>query len=146
MIFFFIWRKNNALFSRYLDFYFSVKSTDFTICDVIIDIMMELIFLLIFFLILSTTKMKFGQILVCCMTNISNIFLIQWWRLETSSRPLYDFIEMTKKRGLAICNSWQLLFLIVSFSPFQKYQALKSWHNWLFSNWSRLLNWKEPGT
>ena len=99
-----------------------------------------------FFLILSTTKMKFGQVLVCCMTNISNIFLIQWWRLETSSRPFYDFIEMTKKRGLAICNSWQLPFLIVSFSPFQKYQALKSWRNWLLSNWSRLPNWKEPGT
>ena len=47
-----------------------------------------------FFWILSTIKMKFGQILVYCMTNISNIFLAQCWRLETSSRPFYDFIKM----------------------------------------------------
>ena len=39
-----------------------------------------------FFWILSTIKMKFGQILVCCLTNISNVFLAQCWRLETSSR------------------------------------------------------------
>ena len=29
--------------------------------------------LMLFFRILSTMKMKFGQILVCCITNISNI-------------------------------------------------------------------------
>ena len=29
--------------------------------------------------------MKFGQILVCCMTNISNMFLAQYWRLEISA-------------------------------------------------------------
>ena len=48
-----------------------------------------------FFWILSPIKMKFGQILVCCMTNISNMFLAQCWRLETSPRPFYDFIKMT---------------------------------------------------
>ena len=36
-----------------------------------------------------------SQILVCCMINISNMFLRQYWRLETSSRPFYDFIKMT---------------------------------------------------
>ena len=35
---FFIWRKNNALFSRYLDFCVFVKSTDLKICDVIMGI------------------------------------------------------------------------------------------------------------
>ena len=34
----FIWRKDNALLSRYIDFCISVKSTDFKICDVIISI------------------------------------------------------------------------------------------------------------
>ena len=29
--------------------------------------------------------MKFGQILVCSMTNISDMFLTEYWRLETSS-------------------------------------------------------------
>ena len=39
-----------------------------------------------FFWILSPIKMKFGQILVCCMKNISNMFLADCWRLETSCR------------------------------------------------------------
>ena len=30
--------------------------------------------------------MKLGQLLICCMANISNIFLAQCLRLETSSR------------------------------------------------------------
>ena len=46
-----------------------------------------------FFWILSPIKMKFGQILVCCMTNISNMFLAECWRLETSSRLFYYFIK-----------------------------------------------------
>ena len=46
-----------------------------------------------FFWILSSMKMKFGRILVCCMTSISNMFLTQNWRPETSSRPFYDFIK-----------------------------------------------------
>ena len=47
-----------------------------------------------YFWILSTIKMKFGQILVCCTTNISSMFLAECWRLETSSRLFYDFIKM----------------------------------------------------
>ena len=53
----------------------------------------------------SYTKMKFGQILVCCMTNISAMFLAQCWRLETTSRPFYDFIKMTIQRDLTNFNS-----------------------------------------
>ena len=30
-----------------------------------------------------------------CMTNISSMFLVQCWRLRTSSRPFYDFIKTT---------------------------------------------------
>ena len=29
------------------------------------------------------------------MKNISNMFLAQYWRPETSSRPFYDFIKIT---------------------------------------------------
>ena len=64
--------------------------------------------------------MKFGQILSCCTTNISNLFLVQYWRLKTSSRPLYDFIQMTIQRHPAIFSSWHLSFLIIPYSPFQK--------------------------
>ena len=35
---FFIWRKNNASFSRYWDFCVFVKSADFKMCDMIISI------------------------------------------------------------------------------------------------------------
>ena len=49
--------------------------------------------------------MKFGQLLVCCMTNISNMFLVHCWKLETSSRPISDFIKMTIWRDLVIFDS-----------------------------------------
>ena len=90
--------------------------------------------------------MKLGQILVCCMTNISNSFLAQCWRLETSPRPFYDFIKMTIYRDLAIFNSRHLPFLNVPYSLFQINETQESWHNCLLSNWSRLLNWKRSGT
>ena len=93
-----------------------------------------------FFWILSPIKMKFGQILLCCMTNISNMFLAECWRLETSSRLFYDFIKMTIQQDLAIFNSWHIPFLIVFYSPFQKNGTLGSWHIWLLSDWGRLLN------
>ena len=75
--------------------------------------------------------MKFGQILVCCMTNISNMFLAECWRLETSSRLFYDFIKMTIQQDLVIFNGWHIPFLIVFYSPFQKNETLESWHIWL---------------
>ena len=87
--------------------------------------------------------MKSGQILVSCMTNISDIFLAQCWRLETRSRPFYDFIKITILRDLVIFNSWHLPFLIVPYSPFQKHETLEFWHKSLVSSWSRLLNWKK---
>ena len=69
---------------------------------------------------LSAIKVKFGQILVCCMTNVSNMFFAQCWRLRTSSRPFYGFIKMTTKRDPVIFNGEYLPFLIVPYSPFQK--------------------------
>ena len=38
--------------------------------------------------------MKFGQILVCCMKNISNMFLAQFWSVKARSKRFYDFIKM----------------------------------------------------
>ena len=90
--------------------------------------------------------MKFGQILVCCMANISVMFSAQCWKQETSTRPFYDFIKMIIKQDFTIFNSWHLQYLIVLYSPFQKRETLESWHNCLLSNWSSLLNWKEPET
>ena len=93
-----------------------------------------------FFWILSPIKIKFSQILVCCMTNISNLFLAECCRLETSSRLFYDFIKIKIQQDLAIFNGWHIPFLIVLYSPLQKNETLESWHIWLLSNWGRLLN------
>ena len=60
------------------------------------------------------------------MANISNMFLAQCWRLETSSRPFYDFIKMTISRDQAIFNSGHLSFLTVPYSTFQKRETLES--------------------
>ena len=70
--------------------------------------------------------MKFGQILVCCMTNICNMFLIHCWKRETSYRPFYDFIKMTIWQDLAIFNSWHLTFWNVPYKPFEKNEFQKN--------------------
>ena len=80
------------------------------------------------FWMLCTTKVKFGQILVCCMRIISNLLLAQCWRQEINSRLFYFFIKMTIKQDLTIFNSWHLPFFIVPYSPFQKDDTLESWH------------------
>ena len=48
--------------------------------------------------------MKFCQILVYCMANISNMFLAEFWRLETISSLFNDFIKMTIQQDLTIFN------------------------------------------
>ena len=59
------------------------------------------------------------------MTNIFNMFLAQCWKLETSSRPFYDFIKMTISQDQAIVNSGHLSFLTVPYSPSQKSETLE---------------------
>ena len=77
--------------------------------------------------------MKFGQVLVCCTANISNMFLAECCRLETSSRLFYDFMKIAIQQDLAIFNDWHIPFLIVLYSPFQKKnKTLESWHIWLW--------------
>ena len=70
--------------------------------------------------------MKLAQILMYCMTNISSMFFAECWRLETSPRLFYDFIETTIQRDLAIVNSGQLPFLTAPYTPFQKNGTLVS--------------------
>ena len=90
----FFWRKNVS-FSRYQEFCVFVKSRRFQNlwCHHKHCWIMEVTHGY-FFWILSTIKMKYGQILVCYMKNISNRFLVVCWRLETSFRLLSDFIKM----------------------------------------------------
>ena len=70
--------------------------------------------------------MKFGQILVCCMTNISNMFLAEDWRLETSCRLFYDFVE-TIQQDLAIFNGWDIFIHF--------FKKIKYWNLVIFGSW-----------
>ena len=69
--------------------------------------------------------MKFAQILVYLIKSIYNMFLAQYWRLKTSSRPFQDFNKMTIKLDLSIFSSWYLPLLILPYSPFRKNERLE---------------------
>ena len=85
-----------------------------------------------FFWVLITIKMEFGKILVYLITNISNVFLAQCWRLGTSSRLCYNFNEMAIWRDLSIFSSWYYPFLILLYLNFQK---LKLWKLEIIGYW-----------
>ena len=129
----FIWRKNNASFLRYLDFcgFFLYPQVSKSLTSSLALLPNGSYTYTYFFWILSTIYMKFGQILVCCMTNISNMFLAQNWRLKTSSSHFHDFIKLTIKRDLTILNSGHVQILIVSYSPlFQIKKKQKKKKHW----------------
>ena len=71
-----------------------------------------------FFRILSPIKMKFRQILVCCMTNISIMFLAESWRLETSSRLFYHFIKYSKIWPFLMVDMYHFYFSFLFFISF----------------------------
>ena len=66
------------------------------------------------------------------LTNISDMFLVQCWRLETSSRPLYDFTIMTRYQDLTIFNSWHLHFKMVLIHLLNK---TKHWNLYIIGYW-----------
>ena len=70
--------------------------------------------------------MKFGQILLYLITNISDMFLTQCWIMENSSKPFYDFNKMKIQRDLSNFSSSYLPFLIHPYLPFQK-RKRKHW-------------------
>ena len=82
------------------------------------------------FWILSSLKMKLDQILVCCLKTISNMFLAQCWRLETSPRPFYNFIKMAIYRDLTIFNGWRLSCPLFIFS-----KQVKHWNLNIIGYW-----------
>ena len=71
-----------------------------------------------------------------------------WLNAEDRKLVLGPFMILSKWHYSEIwlfLNSWHLPFLNVPYSHLQKKKTLESWHNWLLSNWFRLLNWKRPG-
>ena len=75
--------------------------------------------------------MKFGQMLVCCKTNISNKSSMQWQKTGNWFQALYDFIKMAIQQDRAFFmflkkinkQQWKMVnvpFLIVAYSPFLK--------------------------
>ena len=64
---------------------------------------------------------------MCCLANISNMFLAQCWRLESISGLFYDFIKITTYQDLAIFNS--LPCLNEPYSPLKiKIKKMKHWN------------------
>ena len=145
---FFTWRKKQYFvvdMSRFLFFW----NPDLKTYDVIIGVIIAFCVMEVMLMLLLNPKHYQNEI----WPNIGvldekhpNMFSTQCWRLKTSSKPFYDFIEITIQRNVAISNSWYLPFLIAPYLSFQKSETLESWYNWLLSDWTRLLNWKGPGT
>ena len=126
----FIWRKNNASFLRYLDFcgVFLYPQVSKSLTSSLALLPNGSYTYTYFFWILSTIYMKFGQILVCC--EISNMFLVQNWRLKTSSSHFHDFVKLAIKRDIAILNGGHVQILIVSYLPFFKWKKRKKKKHW----------------
>ena len=68
--------------------------------------------------------MKLGHILVYLTANISSMFLVHWWRLETSSRPFYVFNEMTINE---ICQFLVVDIYHFQFSLIHSFKVMKYW-------------------
>ena len=58
--------------------------------------------------------------------------MAQFWILETSSMPFYDFNKMAIQLDLSICSSWYLPFLFSNIHPFKK---MKHWKLDIISYW-----------
>lgn len=73
------------------------------------------------FKIVSSIKMKLGQLLVKLMTNISNLLLALSWTLDTSPTCFYNFDKMEIWCNLFVLSkSCLLLFPIVSVHTFKR--------------------------
>ena len=86
--------------------------------------------------ILLSIKMKLDEL----MNNISNIFLVQFWSLETSSRPFHYFQKILISWGQFILSSWWLTILITTVLKPQKNE--KGWPN----NFLNILELFSPST
>ena len=64
--------------------------------------------------------MKLGQILVCCMTNISNMFWLNAGDWKLVPGPFIILLKWNYSKILAIFNSWHLHFYISLIHHFQK--------------------------
>ena len=136
------------MFSKHFLSFASVflKSTDFKICNVIIST--ATCWKLHLCLFLWTLKCYQNEI--WSSTNVlygkdSNIFLTQCWRWENSSRPFHEFIKTTIYQDLTIFHSLHLNIFKCLLVTFSENETLESCHNWLLSNWNRLLTLKGPG-
>ena len=65
-------------------------------------------------------KMKLTEMLVYLVNNIPNIFLVQFWSLETSSRIFYGFQKISIAWRQFIFSAWWLTILIVTVYAFKR--------------------------
>ena len=91
--------------------------------------------------VFASIKVKFGRRVVYIMTNISTIFLVQFWRLRANSEPFYDSSKIDLQQSMLIFKNGYVPFLIVSVHPLKKVnEKLYSIRTWLLSNCSLFLN------
>ena len=57
--------------------------------------------------------------------NISILFLLWFWNLETSSRPFYDFKKITISHSQFYFSNWWLTILIATGPTFKRTKNLK---------------------
>ena len=115
---FFIWRKNVS-FSRHQDF--QNPQISMSVVSLWTLLRNGTYTFAYFFWMLPTIKIKLHQILVHLITNVSIIFLAQCWRLETSSRPLFDFNKVTIYQYLSIFSNF--FFFLIGIHSMQGWTA-----------------------
>lgn len=94
------------------------------------------------FWILGSVKVRFGQTLLYLMKNMSAMFLIPFWNLETISRPFYDFNKNGLWWDLLIPSGQYLSFLFTKVNPFKKREKLESYHHSLLTKYNNLVKSK----
>ena len=70
-----------------------------------------------------------------CMTDISNIYLAQCWKLKTSSRPK---ISLKRQYNVIwpflIIDIYHFLMSLSHLFKKKKNETLECWHNWLVTD------------
>ena len=76
--------------------------------------------------------MKFGQIIVQLMKNVSNMFLVKWRGLQTSLRPVNGFDKMEMESDLLILIRLYLIFFDRPCAHFQNSEEQQIHHSGFF--------------
>ena len=85
-------------------------------------------------------KIIWTMILICDMCNYNDFSFSRKndWKLVLGPFMILSKWHIERSSHF---NSWHLPFSIILYSPSEKNETAESWHNWLLSNWRKLLYW-----